>query len=67
MMKLKGIDMKKSLITVIALISLTVSAYAMYGVLKGQSNEGMYTFCYYTNGNVIRVGPGEICPVSNDD
>ncbi len=57
----------KKLFTIIALVSMiSISAYAMYGMLTGQENTGMNTICYYSNGTAITVGSGEVCPVSVD-
>lgn len=56
--------MKKLLLSLMLMVSVTVSAYAMYGVLTGQENTGMNTICYYSNGTALTVGPGENCPVS---
>ena len=58
--------MKKLLLGLFLVFLMSASAYAMYGVLQGQDNNGMNTVCYYSNGQVITVGPGEICPVSID-
>ncbi len=58
--------MKKLLFSLAIMITMTISAYAMYGVLTDQENTGMNTICYYSNGTAITVGPGEVCPVSVD-
>jgi len=58
--------MKKIVLGISLVLFMSVSAYAMYGVLQGQDNNGMNTVCYYSNGQAITVGPGEICPVSID-
>lgn len=58
--------MKKLLLSIALISIMSISAYAMYGVLTGQDNNGMNTVCYYSNGTAITVGPGEVCPVSVD-
>ena len=58
--------MKKIFIGTAVMLMMSISAYAMYGVLTGQESTGMNTICYYSNGTAITVGPGEICPVSVD-
>ncbi len=58
--------MKKLLLSIALFTAMTISAYAMYGVLTGQENTGMNTICYYSNGTALTVGPGENCPVSVD-
>ncbi len=58
--------MKKIFLSIALLSMMSVSAYAMYGVLTGQDNNGMNTICYYSNGTAITIGPGEVCPVSVD-
>lgn len=58
--------MKKLILGIVLMSIMTISAYAIYGVLTGQENTGMNTICYYSNGTAITVGPGEVCPVSVD-
>lgn len=56
--------MKKLFFGVFALVGLSVSAYAMYGVLEWEELDGVNTICHYSNGIIITVGPGQNCPVS---
>jgi hypothetical protein len=58
--------MKQLFLSITVISMMSISAYAMYGVLTGQENTGMNTICYYSNGTAIIVGPGEVCPVSVD-
>ena len=58
--------MKKLFLSITLISMMSISAYAMYGVLTGQENTGMNTICYYSNGTAITVGAGEVCPVSVD-
>ena len=55
--------MKKVLLGVFALTALAISLYA--GVLTGQSQNGINTICYYSDGGVINAGVGGICPATN--
>lgn len=55
--------MKKVLFGVFAVLALVVSLYA--GVLTGQSQNGMNTICYYSDGGVINAGVAGICPMTN--
>ncbi len=57
--------MKKLVLGVIALGILTVSAYAVYGVLEGEDSDGYNKTCYYSNGQTITVLANENCPVSS--
>ena len=58
-------DMKKLIIGAIAIL-LSTTLYAVYAVLTGQSSSGMNTICYYSDGSVLSVGPGQVCPVSKE-
>ena len=40
--------MKKIVLGISLVLFMSVSAYAMYGVLQGQDNNGMNTVCYYS-------------------
>lgn len=55
--------MKKILFSI--LIALTVAISLNAGVLTGQSQNGINTICYYSDGEVINVGPGGVCPTIN--
>ncbi len=56
--------MKKILLGMSLVLLMSASAYAMYGVLQGQDNNGINMVCYYSNGEAITVGPSEVYPVS---
>ena len=58
--------MKKIFLSFALIFMMSISAYAMYGVITGQDSDGTNTVCYYSNGTAITVGPGEVCPVSVD-
>ncbi len=55
--------MKRVIFGVLAVLGLVVSLYA--GVLTGQSQNGINTICYYSDGGVLNAGVGGICPATN--
>lgn len=55
--------MKKVLFGIFAITTLVVSLYA--GVLTGQSQNGINTICYYSDGGVINAGVAGVCPSTN--
>lgn len=55
--------MKKVLFGIFAITALAISLYA--GVLTGQSQNGINTICYYSDGGVINAGSGGVCPATN--
>ena len=55
--------MKKTLFGIFIAAVLAVSLYA--GVLTGQSQNGINTICYYSDGGVINAGVGGVCPATN--
>ena len=56
--------MKKLYLGLFVLGMLSVSAYAVYGVLEWEESDGINTICHYSNGTTITVSSGRNCPVS---
>lgn len=61
--------MKKLLLGIAAVLMVSVSAYAEYGMLSGESESGLNKICYYdtpSGTKVINVKSYELCPMSYD-
>ena len=41
------------------------SAFAVMGILTGQSINGGLRYCQYSNGVIVTVNSYELCPVTN--
>ena len=57
--------MRKLFFGIFALAIFSVSAYAVYGVLEWEEQNGTKTICHYSNGATITVGSDQNCPVSS--
>jgi hypothetical protein len=61
-MKLKAPLMSKKIRNIILFSIVTFSSAAFAGVLMSQWTEGTTRFCKYSDGEVIAVSFGSICP-----
>ena len=55
--------MKKVLLSIFAVATLSISLYA--GVLTGSEISGTKTYCYYSDGDVKVINGMETCPATN--
>lgn len=53
----------KKILVVSFLLMFSTSAFA--GVLMGQWTEGLNRYCKYSDGKIITVNFGSICPATN--
>lgn len=55
----------KKLIILFSIVLLSALAVYASGVYQGERTNGINKNCYYSDGSVITVSAGEVCPMSN--